>query len=52
MEETRTFIFSEKNGNASIILSAKNYEDALEYLDTITANKEFWRVENEEGDQE
>jgi hypothetical protein len=48
----KTFIFSDKNGNAIITLSAENYEKALSYLRDIVTYPLMWRVNNEEGEDE
>jgi hypothetical protein len=45
----RTFIFTQKNGNATITLSAENYEEALK---GIVLQPKMWRVEDEEGEDE
>jgi len=45
-----TYIFAEKNGNASITLSADNEDEAIAYLDGITKHPMGWRLDGEEED--
>lgn len=52
MEETKTFIFSEKNGNAVITLSDESYDQAWDYLTTLVKDYTAWRCENLEGEEE
>lgn len=40
-----TYSFAEKNGNAVIILSAENDEEALEYLDDMVQYPENFRMD-------
>lgn len=48
----RTFIFIEKNGNGTLILSAENFSDAEERMGEKVAYPIEWRVEDEEGEDE
>ena len=48
----KTFIFIQKNGNATITLSAANLTEALHDLHDIVISTIEWRVENEEGEDE
>ena len=45
----RTYNFAEKNGNAVITLSAKNEEEAQEYLEEIVKRSFAFRLEDAEG---
>lgn len=48
----RTFLFSEKNGNANLTLFALNYNDALTYLADIVKDVDAWEVDDENGETE
>lgn len=48
----KTFVFNEKNGSASIILSESNYDEAIEYLKNLGVNPNHFEYEDEEGEDE
>tara|TARA_R110000824_G_scaffold224290_2_gene411970 strand:+ start:227 stop:382 length:156 start_codon:yes stop_codon:yes gene_type:complete len=48
----KTFTFTQKYGNASVILSADNFEEAEEQLFDIVQGDCGWRVEDEDGEEE
>lgn len=48
----RTFVFSQKNSGASMIISAKNLKEAEEELDDYLKSSYGWRVDDEEGEEE
>ena len=48
----KTFIFSQKNGDAVLILSATDYEDARNILNGLVIDTDEWRVGNEDGETE
>lgn len=48
----KTFVFIEKNGNGTLILSAKNFLDAEEFMGEKVAYPTEWRVEDEKGEKE
>jgi hypothetical protein len=48
----KTYIFTQKYGNASVILSADNYKEAEEALMDIVEGDCGWRCENEDGEDE
>ena len=48
----KTFIFTQKNSSATIVLSAENFEEALKELEDHTEDTYGWRVEDEEGEDE
>ncbi len=48
--ETKTFIFTEKNGSGVITISAFNLDDAIETLNEMVTESMGWRVDNEEGE--
>jgi hypothetical protein len=45
-----TFIFAEKNGNASLTVSADNEDEAFGYLENLGLRLAEWRLDSEEGD--
>jgi hypothetical protein len=48
----KTFVFTQKHGNASVTLSADNFDDAVEALFEIVQGDCGWRVEDEDGEEE
>ena len=48
--ETKTFIFTEKNGSGVITISAFNLDGAIETLNEMVTEPMGWRVDNEEGE--
>jgi hypothetical protein len=48
----RTFVFYQKHGNASVTLSANDFDEAEEALFDIVQGDCGWRVEDEEGEPE
>jgi hypothetical protein len=48
----KTFVFHQKNGNASVILSAENFKEAELALFDIVKSDYGWRVEDEDGEDE
>jgi len=48
----KTFIFTQKHGNASVTLSANDFEEAEEALFDIVQGDCGWRVEDEDGEDE
>ena len=48
----KTYIFAEKNGNASITLSAEDEDDAISYLEGITKSPLAWILDGEEEEEE
>lgn len=49
-ENIKTFVFHQKNGNATIILSALDFNDAEENLHDIVEDSLGWRCEDEDGE--
>lgn len=47
-----TYIYAEKNGNASITLSADNEEEAYDYLKIIVTHPTAWRLDEETEEDE
>jgi hypothetical protein len=49
-----TYIFAEKNGNATLTLNADNEEDAMKYFEGIVKYPMSWRMEivDESSDEE
>ena len=45
-----TYIYAEKNGNASITLSADSEDDAEKYLKGIVREPRGWRLDSTEKD--
>jgi len=48
----KTFVFSQKHGNASVTLSADNFEEAEKELFEIVKDDYGWRVHDEDGEEE
>lgn len=48
----RTYIFNERNGNGTLILSAENFPDAEELMKEKVVHPINWRIEDEEGEDE
>jgi hypothetical protein len=48
----KTFVFMEKNGNASITLSSENFESAKKELGEKVKYLNNWRVEDKDGEDE
>lgn len=48
----RTFIFVQKNGSATLVLSAFTLTEAEDELDGLVLYPFDWRVENPEGEVE
>ena len=48
----KTFVFTQKHGNASVTLSADNFEEAETALFDIVQGDCGWRVEDEDGEEE
>ena len=45
-----TYIFAEKNGSATMTLSADTEKEAIQYLRNVTKNPSGWRLDSEEDD--
>lgn len=50
--QMKTFSFAERNGNAVVILSADDYEEARKYLEEVVKNPDGFRCDNEDGEDE
>lgn len=48
----KTYVFNESNGNASLTISARNFEEAFTYLIRLVKDTDDWRVEDEGGEEE
>lgn len=47
-----TYIYAERNGNASLVLSADNEEEANKYLRVTVTFPEEWRLDQIEEEPE
>jgi hypothetical protein len=52
LDKMKTFVFYQKHGNASVTLSANDFDEAEEALFDIVQGDCGWRVEDEEGEPE
>jgi len=50
MTDFKTYIFAEKNGNASITLSENSSDEAIKYLESIVKHPLAWRLDGEEDE--
>jgi hypothetical protein len=48
--QRKTFIFIEKNGSGTLVISAQDLDEAIQSLSDMVSDPMGWRVENEEGE--